>query len=127
MKTEKVISYWARALYISLEKTPENYEAIFNNLKLSLGKRINYLPAIIKKVQMIYNKEKKAKLYISHDFERIEIVKKIKEKISGIETFEEEIDKNLLAGFRLKTKDILIKASLRDTLIKLKNKIYGHN
>ncbi|MFA5228166.1 MAG: F0F1 ATP synthase subunit delta [Candidatus Paceibacterota bacterium] len=127
MKTEKVISYWARALYISLEKTPENYEAIFNNLKLSLGKRINYLPVIIKKLQMIYNKEKKAKLYISHDFERIEIVKKIKEKISGIETFEEEIDKNLLAGFRLKTKDILIKASLRDTLIKLKNKIYGHN
>lgn len=127
MKTEKEISYWARALYLSLEKNPDNYEAIFSNLKNSLGKKITYLPAIIKKAEMIYNKEKKAKLYLSHSFDNAEIIKKIKEEFKGIDKIEDEIDESLLAGFRLKTKDILIKASLKDTLIKLKNKIYGYN
>jgi len=127
MKTEKEISYWARALYLSLEKNPENNEVIFVNLKNSLGKKITYLPAIIKKAEMIYNKEKKAKLYISHKFDNADIIKKIKEEFKGIDKIEYEIDEDLLAGFRLKTKDLLIKASLKDVLIKLKNKIYGYN
>jgi F0F1-type ATP synthase delta subunit len=127
MKTEKEISCWGRALYLSLEKNPDNYEMIFANLKSSLGKKITYLPAIIKKAEMIYNKEKKAKLYISHDFDKEGIIKKIKEELKGIDKIEEEVDNNLLGGFRLKTKDILIKASIKDTLMKLKNKIYGYN
>ena len=127
MNTEKEISCWGRALYLSLEENPDNYETIFANLKASLGKKIIYLPAIIKKAEMIYNKEKKAKLYISHDFDKEDIIKKIKEKFKGIDKIEDEIDRDLLAGFRLKTKDILVKASLKDTLIKLKNKIYGYN
>jgi len=64
MNTEKEISCWSRALYLSLEENPDNYEKIFANLKSSLGKKIIYLPAIIKKAEMIYNKEKKAKLYL---------------------------------------------------------------
>ena len=127
MNTEKEISCWSRALYLSLEENPDNYEKIFANLKSSLGKKIIYLPAIIKKGEMIYNKEKKAKLYLSHDFDKEDIIKKIKEKFKGIDKIEDEIDRDLLAGFRLKTKDILVKASLKDTLIKLKNKIYGYN
>lgn len=127
MNTEKEIACWGRALYLSLEENPDNYERIFANLKSLLGKKITYLPAIIKKAEMIYNKEKKAKLYISHDFEKEDIIKKIKEKFKGIDKIEDEIDESLLAGFRLKTKDILIKASLKDTLIELKNKIYGYN
>ncbi len=127
MNTEKEISCWSRALYLSLEENPDNYEKIFANLKSSLGKKIIYLPAIIKKAEMIYNKEKKAKLYLSHDFDKEDIIKKIKEKFKGIDKIEDEIDRDLLAGFRLKTKDILVKASLEDTLIKLKNKIYGYN
>jgi F0F1-type ATP synthase delta subunit len=127
MKTEKEISCWARALYLSLEKSPDNFEEIFNNLKTSLGKKIIYLPSIIKKLEMIYNKEKKAKLYISHSFDNTEIVDKIKKEVKGIDKIEVTLDEELLAGFRLKTKDILIKASLKDTLIKLKNKIYGYN
>lgn len=127
MKTEKEISCWSRALYLSLEKNPEKSEAIFTNLKSSLGKKISYLPSIIKKAEMIYNKEKKAKLYLSHRFDNADIIKNIKEEFKGIDKIEDEIDEDLLAGFRLKTKDILIKASLKDTLIKLKNKIYGYN
>jgi len=128
MKTEKEISYWARALYLTLEKDPSNFESIFSNLKSSLGKKIAYLPAIIKKVERMYNKEKKAKLFLSHDFNNKEEIKeKIKNEIKGIEKIEDVLDENLLGGFRLRTKDVLIKASIRDTLIKLKNKIYGYN
>ena len=128
MKTEKEISYWARALYLTLEKDPSNSESIFSNLKSALGKKIAYLPAIIKKVERMYNKEKKAKLFLSHDFNNKEEIKaKIKNEIKGIEKIEDVLDENLLGGFRLRTKDVLIKASIRDTLIKLKNKIYGYN
>ena len=55
------------------------------------------------------------------------VLSQIPKKIKGIDKIEDEIDRDLLAGFRLKTKDILVKASLKDTLIKLKNKIYGYN
>ncbi|MDD4074071.1 MAG: F0F1 ATP synthase subunit delta [Candidatus Pacebacteria bacterium] len=128
MKTEKEISCWARALIITLEKDPNNFEAIFENLKSSLGKKINYLPAIIKKVERIYNKEKKATLFLSHNLENKEDIKeKIKREVKGIEKIEDVLDESLLGGFRLRTKDVLIKASVKDTLIKLKNKIYGYN
>jgi len=128
MKTEKEISYWARALYLTLEKDPSNSESIFSNLKSALGKKAAYLPAIIKKAERMYNKEKKAKLFLSHNFNNKEEIKaKIKNEIKGIEKIEDVLDENLLGGFRLRTKDVLIKASIRDTLIKLKNKIYGYN
>jgi F0F1-type ATP synthase delta subunit len=128
MKTEKEISFWVRALYLSLEKNPNDFEKIFNNLKSSLGKKIVYLPAIIKKLERTYRKEKTAKLFLSHDFkEKEEIKGKIKEEIKGIDNVEDVLDESLLGGFRLRTKDVLIKASLSDVLTKLKNKIYGYN
>ena len=33
MNTEKEISCWSRALYLSLEENPDNYEKIFANFK----------------------------------------------------------------------------------------------
>jgi len=128
MKTEKEISSWALALYLSLEKDPNNFEKIFENLKSSLGKKIVYMPAIIKKLERIYRKEKTAKLFLSHDFkDKEEIKAKIKKEIKGLDKIEDVLDESLLGGFRLRTKDILIKASLNDVLVKLKNKIYGYN
>lgn len=128
MKIEKEISFWARALYISLEKNPNNSEEIFVNLKNALGKKKVYLPSILKKLERIYKKEKTAKLFLSHNFQDKELIKaKIKEEIKGIGEIEDVVDETLLGGFRLRTKDLLIKASLKDVLIKLKNKIYGYN
>lgn len=128
MKIEKEISFWARALYISLEKNPNNFEEIFVNLKNALGKKKVYLPSILKKLERIYKKEKTAKLFLSHNFQDKELIKaKIKEEIKGIGEIEDVVDETLLGGFRLRTKDLLIKASLKDVLIKLKNKIYGYN
>lgn len=130
MKIEKEISSWARALYLSLEEHPEDVKKIFANLKKSLDKKSVFIPAIIKKLQKIYLKEKRAQLFLAHDFsekEKNEIKDKIKNIVKGIEKVDDVLDETLLAGFRLKTKDVLVKASMKDVLLKLKNKIYGYN
>ncbi|MFA5072005.1 MAG: F0F1 ATP synthase subunit delta [Candidatus Paceibacterota bacterium] len=130
MKIEKEISSWARALYLSLEEHPEDTKKIFVNLKKSLEKKSVFIPSIIKKLQRIYLKEKRAELFLAQDFsekEKDEIKNKIKDIVKGIEKVDDVLDESLLAGFRLKTKDVLVKASMKDVLLKLKNKIYGYN
>ncbi|MFA5730127.1 MAG: F0F1 ATP synthase subunit delta [Candidatus Paceibacterota bacterium] len=130
MKTEKEISSWARALYLSLEEHPEDTKKIFANLKKSLEKKSVFIPSIIKKLQKMYLKEKRAELFLAQDFsekEKNEIKNKIKDIVKGIEKVDDVLDESLLAGFRLKTKDVLVKASMKDVLLKLKNKIYGYN
>lgn len=131
MKTEKQISSWARAVYLAIEENPTRVEEIFLNLKKLLGlNNIKYLPFVVKKFCQIYEKEKRVELIVSSNFDeklKIEVKERLKESIKGIEQFSEIIDDDLIAGFRLKTKDVLIKASLKDTLTGLKNKTYGHN
>ncbi|MFA5431305.1 MAG: F0F1 ATP synthase subunit delta [Candidatus Paceibacterota bacterium] len=129
MKVEKEISSWARA-YLAFEDNPEKAKDIFSNLKKTLRNKESLLPIIFKKLKRIYLKEKRAELFLSHDLgekDKKEIKNKIKGMIDGIEKIDDVLDESLLAGFRLKTKDVLIKASLKDVLSKLKNKTYGHN
>lgn len=130
MKMEKEISSWARALHLALEENPGKSKEIFANLKKSLDKKEFLLPSILKKVERIYMKEKRAELILSHDFsekDKKDMKEKIKEIVGGIEKVDDTLDESLLAGFRLKTKDVLVKASLKDVLAKLRNKIYGYN
>ncbi|MFZ3054992.1 MAG: F0F1 ATP synthase subunit delta [Minisyncoccales bacterium] len=130
MKVEKEISSWARALYLALEENPGKAKEIFSNLKKSLDKKEFLLPSILKKLERMISKEKKAELFLSHDLndhDKNEIKEKIKGTLKGIEKVDDVLDESLLAGFRLKTKDVLVKASMKDVLSKLKNKIYGHN
>lgn len=131
MKTDKQISSWARAVYLAIEENPKKMEDIVNNLKKVLGpNRMKYLPFIVKKYSQLYEKEKRAELILSSNLDeksKTEIEKKLKEYVKGIEEISETVDESLIAGFRLKTKDVLIKASLKDTLTGLKNKTYGHN
>ncbi|MDD4531272.1 MAG: F0F1 ATP synthase subunit delta [Candidatus Pacebacteria bacterium] len=130
MKLEKEISSWSRALYLALEESPGKSKEIFSNLKKALDKKEFLLPSILKKVERIYMKEKRAELSLPFEIsekEKNEIKEKIKEVAKGIEKVDDVLDESLLAGFRLKTKDVLVKASLKDVLTKLKNKIYGYN
>jgi len=130
MKLEKEISSWSRALYLALEENPGKSKEIFSNLKKALDKKEFLLPSILKKVERIYMKEKRAELALPYEIsekEKNEIKEKIKEVVKGIEKVDDVLDESLLAGFRLKTKDVLVKASLKDVLTKLKNKIYGYN
>ncbi|MFA5169404.1 MAG: F0F1 ATP synthase subunit delta [Candidatus Paceibacterota bacterium] len=130
MKIEKEISSWARALYLALEENPGKAKEIFSNLKKSLGRKESFFSPILKKVERMYLKEKRAELSLSHDLndkDKKEIKENIKDILKGIEKVDDVLDESLLAGFRLKTKDVLVKASLKDVLTKLKNKIYGYN
>lgn len=130
MKKEKEISFWAQALFLAVKNNPEDFENFFVNLKNALIKKQELLPAVIKKFEKIYQQEQKAKLILAKKLEGEE-KKKIEEKIKIIIGQDKEIeyliDSDLISGFRLKTKDFLIKASLKDILMGLKNKLYGHN
>ncbi|MFA5086980.1 MAG: F0F1 ATP synthase subunit delta [Candidatus Paceibacterota bacterium] len=130
MKKDKEISFWARAMYAAIMENPEKGKEILDNLKKSLVKKKEIVPAIVKKFISIYSREQKAKLELAKDISDVEkksIEKKVKTILGENKEIEYSLNSELLAGFRLKTKDVLIKASLKDTLAGLKQKIYGHN
>jgi len=130
MKKEKEIASWSRALYLALEENPNKAEDIFHNLEKSLEKKKAMIPGIVKKFSMMYEKEKSADLILAREMSESDkkiIKEKIQKSVPQAQKINEKVDENLLAGFRLKTKDVLVKASLRDVLQKLKNKTYGHN
>jgi F0F1-type ATP synthase delta subunit len=128
MKKEKEIIFLARALYLSLKENPEKGENILSNLKSILKKKKELILPVLKKAQNIYNKEEKAELFLSHNSDQ-DLKEKLETKIQDVLKEKKQIsyslDESLLAGFRLKTKDIFIKASLKDVLIKMKK--YGLN
>ncbi len=130
MKVDKKATFWAKTLYLSITNDPENAKKIFENLERASGKRIIFLLAILKKFEKIYMREKRAELILARamsEKDKEEIKKKMKKILVGMEKIDDVVDESLLAGFRLKMKDVLIKASLKDVLQKLKNKTYGHN
>lgn len=131
MKIDKQISSWARAVYMTIEENPDKIEEIFNNLRKSLGEsKMKYYSVIVKKALQLYEKETKAELVLSTSFDeetKKSIKGELREHFNDIDRITERVDESLIAGFRLKTKNILIKASLKDVLIGLKNKTYGHN
>lgn len=130
MKKDKEISSWARALFLTLEENKNNEDKIIKNLFLALGKKNYLIPAILKKYKRIKEKENRVDVYVAKEISE-EIKEKINKKIEEIEgkskSVEYTIDKDLIGGFRIKTKDCLVKASIQDTLIKIKNKAYGYN
>jgi len=130
MKKEKEIASWSRALYLALEENPNKAKDIFQNLEKSLMKKKALIPGIVKKFNRMYEKEKSADLILAREMgesDKKTIKEKIKKSVPQAQMIQEKVDGNLLAGFRLKTKDVLIKASLKDVLQKIKNKTYGHN
>ncbi len=130
MRIERKISLWAMVLYRLVLEKPGNIDKMLINLEKSLGRKKIFMPAIIKKFIIIYLRENKAELTLAKDLSgkiKEDIIEKIKKVIGKNAEIECLTDENLLAGFRLKTKDILIKASLKDILQELRNKIYGYN
>ena len=130
MKKYKEILSWARALFLALEENNENEEKVIKNLFLVLDKKNYLIPAIIKKYKRIKEKEGRIDVFVAKEISE-ELKKEINKKIESLEgknkTINYIIDENLIGGFRIKTKDYLIKASIKDTLIKIKNNAYGYN
>ena len=130
MKKDKEILSWARALFLALEENKGNEEEVVKNLFLVLDKKNYLIPAIIKKYKRIKEKEGRIDVFVAKEINE-ELKKEINNKIESLEgknkTINYIIDENLIGGFRIKTKDYLIKASIKDTLIKIKNNAYGYN
>jgi F0F1-type ATP synthase delta subunit len=96
-----------------------------NRIKVLKEKVKKYLSEKIFKVpKKIREREKQIEVYLAfkHDPEFInEIKKKIKERFGQEKEIKIKIKRDLLAGIRIKTKNILIKGSLKDFLESIKN------
>ena len=130
MKKEKEISAWARALYLAIEENPEKQEELINGLIKFLDKKQYLLPAIFKKYERMKKQENSVEIFLAREMDD-DTKKKIEKKVESIlgkdKKIEYKINKELIAGFRIKTKEYLVKASIKDTLTKLKNNVYGYN
>ncbi|MDD3032800.1 MAG: F0F1 ATP synthase subunit delta [Candidatus Pacebacteria bacterium] len=130
MKKDKEIVAWARALYLALEESDANEEEVIKNLFLALNKKTYLIPAILKKFKIIKDKESRVDVFVATEVSedlKNEIDKKIESLVGKNKNVNYIIDKDLIGGFRIKTKDYLVKASIKDILIKIKNKAYGYN
>ncbi len=129
MKKDKEISAWARALYLALDKDMDE-EKVIKNLFLALEKKNYLIPAIIKKYKRIKEKESKIDVFVAKEISQ-DLKEKINKRIENLEgknkVINYIIEEDLIGGFRIKTKDYLVKASIKDTLTKIKNNAYGYN
>lgn len=129
MKKDKEISAWARALYLALEEDGD-YDKVMKNLFSALENKKYLLPSIIKQYISIKEKEDRIIVYLANEIGE-DTKKKMEEKIEGLLGKNKKVDyifeKDLIGGFRIKTKDYLVKASIKDALTELKNKAYGYN
>ena len=83
-----------------------------------------FLPAISKKAAKIYSDEKRIELILARPHALTlanRIRKNIQERFGKDKEIVEKIDPALVGGYRIKTDDLLIKASIKDFLIQIKN------
>lgn len=129
MKNEKIISYWAKALFLTQKNKPEREkEKILEKLTkiLKKSKKRYLLKKIQERVERVFERENRAELILARNFDHSYIAK-IKKKLAeylekDMET-KIKVDKDLIAGFRAKTGSVLIRASFKDFLADLKTKI----
>lgn len=129
MTAEKEILTWAKALDSLSEGKgkKEQKEIVERLIKILQRKRKAYLlPRIVKKLEIIYSKKHKAELFLARDHST-STAKEIKSRLSALigkgKYFEVKIEKGLIGGFRAKTSNLLVKASIKDFLDELKWKI----
>jgi len=127
MKTDKIISFWAKSLYLSGEgKTKEEWQDMIKRLAgiLKKKKKDYLLPEVLRKLEIIFLKNKKIELVFARDQEAKteERVKNLLlEKFGKDKEIDVKIKQELLGGFRAKTDKLLIKASIKDFLTEIKN------
>lgn len=127
MKTDKIISFWAKALYLSeAGKTKEEWQDTIKRLAeiLKKKKKDYLLPEVLKKLERMFLKNKKIELVFARDqgAESRELLKNLLlEKFGKDKEIYIKINQELLGGFRAKTDKLLIKASIKDFLTEIKN------
>jgi F0F1-type ATP synthase delta subunit len=126
MTTEKEISIWVKALLAIMEendnqkliKVAKNLAAILKRKKKSY-----LLPKIAQKLEKAYLKKNKMELFLAKNHSPM-ILKTISQKL--LEIFGKEknistvVEEDLIGGFKVKTNDFLVKASIKDFLDEFK-------
>lgn len=124
--TQKQISNWTRALFFALQgKNEEEKKEIMNRLILLLKKQKKdyVLDEIQKKLKNIFERKETINLFLSREYsgEAIEKLKKIVSESFGKEKkLVVKADQNIIGGFRAKTENFLVKASIKDFLDSLR-------
>jgi len=128
MKTEKIISDWANGLILTQEqKTETEKKKLLKKLAeiLKKQKKGYLLPAILKMAEKLSRKKKIIELIFSRE-QKQELASKIKDRLIGIFGKEKEVEvkteEQLIGGFRVKTGNTLIKASIKDFLDELRER-----
>ena len=126
MTAEKEILIWAKALYSLLDgKTAKEQRDLAARLAetLKTKRKLYLLPKIIKKLERIGFQKNKVELFLAREHSA-SAVKGIRGKLLKLvgkdKSFEVKVDKELIGGFRAKTNNLLVKASIRDFLDEIK-------
>ena len=127
MKNEKIISIWSKSLLAAQEnKTKEQSQKVLTRLVsiLKKQKKEHLLPEILEKAKNILQRKKRVELYLGKEHGP-ESMSGIKKKLSDFfgqdKEIEVNISKELIGGFRAKSEKFLVRASIKDFLIEIKN------
>ncbi len=126
MTTEKEISIWVRSLLAILEENDRSKlaEAAKNLAVILKRKKKEYLlPKIVQKLEKAYLKKNKMELFLAKDHSpsvRRILSQKLSEIFGKEKTISAKVEEDLIGGFRIKTNNFLIKASIKDFLDELK-------
>ncbi|MDO8424890.1 MAG: F0F1 ATP synthase subunit delta [bacterium] len=122
MKAEKTISCWAEALFLTQKDKPEKEkEKIMERLVrvLKKTKKEHLLEKILKRFEKVFQRENRVELIFARDLSPafLETVKKKLRNVLGpSKEIETRVDEDIIGGFRIKTGNLLVKASLKDFL-----------
>lgn len=124
MKTEKIISCWAKAVFLARKnKSEKEKEEIMARLKkiLKKTKKEHLLKKIQERMERVFGRENRAELILARTPESA-FLARLKKKLDYVLAQKEikvKVDKGIIAGFRIKTGNILIKSSIKDFLASL--------
>lgn len=126
MTAEKEISIWVKSLLAILEEGDRSklVKAAKSLAAILKKKKKDYLfPKIIQKLERAYLKKNKMELFLAKDHSS-GVLKDLSQKLSEIfgkeKNISAKVDGDLIGGFRAKTNNFLIKASIKDFLDELK-------
>jgi F0F1-type ATP synthase delta subunit len=133
MTTEKEISIWVKSLLLIFKEDDKEKQSLAaKKLQeiLKKKKKEYLLPAIIKKLERAYSKENKIDLFLAKNHSprtQEELAKKLLVFFGKGKKISLKINPELIGGFRAKTSDFLVKASVKDFLDELQNNYLASN
>ncbi len=127
MTTEKEISIWVKSLLLILEKKNKAGQSLAAERLREILKRKKkeyLLPKIVKKLEKAYLKKNKIDLFLAKDHSQRtqeELEKKLLGFFGAGKKISVKIDQDIIGGFRAKTDNFLVRASVKDFLDELRN------